>query len=169
MKFTTLTLLVAATSAIRISQPNGPPKGNPQEQCAQMAGMIYEHCNQGADDRKISLKEARDCGIPKEHEAEFIEVAGKDGAVDEGEFMGACMEHMSGPNLAQKGQPKCKDIGDAIYKACNQGADDGKISLKEARGCGLPKENEAEFKAVAGADGAVDEDEFLAACREHMN
>jgi|TARA_B110000908_G_C9801729_1_gene248926 hypothetical protein len=131
--------------------------------------MVYEHCNQGADDRMISIDEARDCGLPEEHEAEFAERAGKDGQIDEKEFMTGCMEHMKGNKMAQKGPPKCQDLGDAIYKHCNQGADDGKISLKEAKDCGLPKENEADFKAVAGKDGAVDEDEFLAACNEHMN
>lgn len=168
MKFTTLTLLVAATSAIRISQPAGGPK----EQCQKVGEMIYEKCNQGKNDGKIDLKEAQDCGIPKKHEAEFLEVAGKDGAVDEKEFMAACMSEMKDRSMAQieesKGQPKCQDIGDAIYKACNQGKDDGKISLKEAQACGLPKEDEGDFLAVAGKDGKVDEDEFLAACKKHM-
>jgi len=136
--------------------------------------MVYEKCNQGKNDGKISLKEAQDCGIPKKHEQEFLDVAGKDGAVDEKEFMGACMKEMKNPrSMAQteesKGEPKCQDIGEMIYEKCNKGKNDGKISLKEAQDCGLPKEDEGDFLRVAGKDGNVDEDEFLAECRKHMN
>ena len=55
-----------------------------------------------------------------------------------------------------------------IYKKCNQGAEDGKISWKEASDCGAPADMKDDFMSVAGADKAVDEGEFMAECKKQM-
>ena len=56
-----------------------------------------------------------------------------------------------------------------IYKKCNQGAEDGKISWKEASDCGAQQlMSEGDFMSVAGADKAVDEGEFMAECKKQM-
>ena len=68
----------------------------------------------------------------------------------------------------QEERPSCTDIATMIYKKCNQGADDGAISWKEARDCGAPKEFKDEFHEVAGEDKKVDLDEFLAECEAHF-
>ena len=57
--------------------------------------MIYEKCNQGAEDGKISWKEASDCGAPADMKDDFMDVAGKDKAVDEDEFLGECKRQMA--------------------------------------------------------------------------
>ncbi len=56
-----------------------------------------------------------------------------------------------------------------IYNKCNQGADDGAISWKEAKDCGAPKSFKDEFHEVAGEDKKVDLDEFLAECEAHFD
>ena len=56
-----------------------------------------------------------------------------------------------------------------IYKKCNQGADDGKISWREARDCGAPRKYKDDFHAVAGDDKKIDNAEFMAECKEHFN
>ena len=47
----------------------------------------------GDDDGKITWGEAKACGAPKSFKPAFLHVAGKDKAVDHGEFMAACKAH----------------------------------------------------------------------------
>ena len=67
------------------------------------------------------------------------------------------------------GGPSCDEIAQMIYKACNQGEDDGAISWKEAKACGAPKSIKDEFHEVAGDDKKVDYKEFMAECQAHFN
>jgi len=49
--------------------------------------MLYEKCNQGAEDGMISWKEATDCGAPASMKAEFMNTAGEDKKINEQEFL----------------------------------------------------------------------------------
>jgi len=86
-KFVALLATVNAAWSTNLSQ-EGPS-------CQELGEMIYEKCNQGANDGKISWKEASDCGAPEEFKGEFLEAAGEDKAVDEKEFMGECKKQMA--------------------------------------------------------------------------
>lgn len=88
--FKLIVLLVASTSAVKIQQkqPGGGMDGPPS--CGEIAKMIYEKCNQGEDDRKISWKEAKGCGAPEEAKKDFMNAAGEDRQVDLPEFMAMC-------------------------------------------------------------------------------
>ena len=63
--------------------------------------------------------------------------------------------------------PSCHDVAMQIGEKCDKNGNE-KISWKEAKACGAPREMKAEFDRVAGKDGEVDYDEFMAECQKHM-
>ena len=91
--FKFIVLLVASAAAVKIEQKQ--PGGGEGPSCHDIAGMIYEKCNQGEDDGAISWKEAKACGAPKSFKDEFHEVAGEDKKVDYKEFMAECQAHFN--------------------------------------------------------------------------
>ena len=94
--FKFVVLLATVNAAWSTASQEGPS-------CKELGEMIYEKCNQGANDGKISWKEASDCGAPEEFKGDFLEAAGEDGAVDEGEFMHECKEQMKKHRGGKKG------------------------------------------------------------------
>ena len=76
--------LVIATASVEA-------KGEPS--CNDIRKMVFEKCDAN-DDKKITWKEAKKCGAPRKFKPEFMDVAGKDRAVDGKEFMGKCKEMM---------------------------------------------------------------------------
>ena len=84
--FKYLILAVAAVSATQTQTEEGPS-------CHDVAMQIGEKCDKNGNE-KISWKEAKACGAPREMKAEFDRVAGKDGEVDYDEFMAECQKHM---------------------------------------------------------------------------
>ena len=85
-KYLALALVLATTQAAFVSQEDGPS-------CDDVARQIKEHCDKNDND-KISWKEAKACGAPKEFKKEFLRVAGEDKQVDYKEFMKECRKHM---------------------------------------------------------------------------
>ena len=67
--------------------------------------------------------------------------------------------------LQQEDGPSCHDVAMAIGEKCDANGNE-KISWKEAKACGAPREFKPEFDRVAGADGQVDYDEFMAECNK---
>merc|ERR1712167_16371 len=138
------------------------------DHCDAIWDKITEHCDKDHSDT-ITWKEAAACGAPKKWKGHFLKVAGKDGQVDEGEFLDACHAHGK-KGLAEEEEEEegghCKRMARAIWKHCDKDGDKH-ISWKEARGCGAPKEWKPKFEAVAGKDGLVSHKEFMGACRKH--
>ena len=81
-KYLALALVIATTEAAFTSQEDG-------QSCHDVAVMIGEKCDKNGNE-KISWKEAKACGIPKEFKKEFMRVAGKDKEVSYDEFMAEC-------------------------------------------------------------------------------
>ena len=74
----------------------------------------------------------------------------------------------SAAKARQDGPPadmSCHDVAMAIGEKCDANGNE-KISWKEAKACGAPREFKPEFDRVAGADGQVDYDEFMAECNK---
>ena len=67
----------------------------------------------------------------------------------------------------QEDGPSCHDVAMMIGEKCDKN-DNEKISWKEAKACGMPREMKPEFDRVAGADGQVDYDEFMAECQKQQ-
>ena len=166
MKFA---LLVATAAALRISKSgsdskSGSGSGGDGPDCGDMADMVFKHCD-ASGDGKISWKEAKGCGAPDEFHDDFKDAAGSDDEVDRDEFIGACKEHGGKAQVEAEG-PSCKRIAKAVWKHCDADKD-GKITWKEASGCGAPDDFKPAFDHVAGKDGAVDHKEFMGACKAH--
>ena len=81
-------------------------------------------------------------------------------------FLVLALASASAVKLEQEG-PSCHDIAMQIGEKCDVNNNE-KISWKEAKKCGMPREMKPEFDRVAGADGQVDYDEFMAECQKHM-
>ena len=74
----------------------------------------------------------------------------------------------SAAKLASKEGPSCHDVAMRIREQCDQDHND-QISWREAQDCGAPREWRSEFQRVAGSDGLVNYDEFMAECQAHAN